>query len=411
MSSLSYPEIDRPAPVNALSLTAWCAALFASSSLFAHDVALRLVLLAAGSICAATAAVTHRRELRLVPPIWWTFLLWGAWAALSLTWSIEPERSDKEFRNEVVYTGLAFLVCYIGAQAPRTARTIVAILGAAAALLCAVALYSFLQGIEQYLDGWHGGPGELSSVLLMLMPAVLAAGWYATRAGSSKALPLALALALFILVAAYTTLNRTIWLGLAIELLLLGALIAMRNGVRTNPRIRAAAVVLAVSVIAGCALVAVRVQMERQQADPGAALDKEPRLMVWPEVLKRIEAAPLTGYGFGRGLLRHELTEEFDNPLLWHSHNLFLDIALQTGIPGLLLFLLLLGTIIREGWGAVRSEKNDMAVACGLALLGLITGMVVRNMTDILLVRQSALFFWTSVGFLLGWIRLSRAKG
>lgn len=411
MSSLSYPEIDRPAPVNALSLTAWCAALFASSSLFAHDVALRLVLLAAGSICAATAAVTHRRELRLVPPIWWAFLLWGAWAALSLTWSIEPERSDKEFRNEVVYTGLAFLVCYIGAQAPRTARTIVAILGAAAALLCAVALYSFLQGIEQYLDGWHGGPGDLSSVLLMLMPGVLAAGWYGARTGSSKALPLALALALFILVAAYTTLNRTIWLGLAIELLILGGLVVMRNGVHTSPRMRAAVLVLAVSVIAGCALVAAQVQSERVEAATDAALGKDPRIKIWPEILERIEAAPLTGYGFGRGLFRHDLTREFDSPLIWHAHNLFLDIALQTGIPGLLLLLMLLGAIIREGWGAVRSEKDDMAAACGLALLGLMAGMLVRNMTDTLLVRQNALFFWALVGFLLGWIQLRRAKG
>jgi O-antigen ligase len=397
--------------MNALSLTAWCAALFASSALFSHDVALRLLLLALGLACAATAAVTHRRELRLVPSIWWAFLLWAGWAALSLTWSIEPARSNKEFLNEIVYVALAFLVCYIGAQAPRAARAIVPTLAAAATLLCSVALYAFLQGVQQYQDGWYGGPGDLSSALLMLMPAVLAAGWYGNRSGSPKALPLALALALFILVAAYTTLNRTVWAGLAIELLLLGGLVAIRKKDGTSRRVRSAAVVLAVSVVAGCALIAARVQVERQEADPNTAVGKDLRLRIWPEVLQRVEAAPLTGYGFGRGLFRHELTDEFGNGLIWHAHNLFLDTALQTGIPGLLLFLLLLGVVVREGWGALRRGVDDGTVACGLALLGVVTGMAVRNMTDTLLVRQNALFFWAMAGFLLGAIERRRTGG
>lgn len=408
MGTPLHPCIDRPLPLNALSLTAWCAALFASSALFAHDVALRLVLLALGLVCAMTAAFTHRRELRLLPPIWWAFLLWAGWAALSLTWSIEPERSAKEFRNEILYAALAFLVCYIGAQAPRTGRAIIGVIGAAAAALCGAALYSFQQGFERFLDGWHGGPGDLSSALLMLMPAVLAAGWYGSRANSSRTLPLALSLSLLILVAAYTTLNRTIWLGLALELLLLGALIVARDGLRANARIRGSAIVLAASVVAGFALIGTHVQSQRVQSAPSAALEKDLRIRIWPAVLGRIRAAPFTGYGFGRGLLREELTNEFDSPLIWHAHNLFLDLALQTGVPGMLLFVLLLAAIVREGWGAVRLARDDRAAACGLALLGLTAGMVVRNMTDTLFVRQNALFFWASAGLLLGWLDLRR---
>jgi O-antigen ligase len=222
---------------------------------------------------------------------------------------------------------------------------------------------------------------------------------------------LAIVLAFLILVAGYTTLNRTLWIGFALELLLVGGLIAWRTVDRSSRKVRTTGAVLVVCVVAGCALVAAHVQTERTEVDPNAGLDKDLRAKIWPEVLERIQARPLTGYGFGRGLFRRALTDEIGSPLTWHAHNLFLDIALQSGIPGLLLFLLLLGVIVREGWRAVRDGADDASVACGLALLGLVAGMVVRNMTDTLFVRQNALFFWAAVGILIGLIQQRRAKG
>jgi len=367
-------------------------------------VALRLVLLALALACAGSAAARQPRSLRILPPVWLPFLLWAGWAALAIIWSVEPGRSAKEFRNEIVYAGLAYFVCYIGAQAPRAARIFLPVAGAATTLLCAIAIYSFPQGNEHYQVGWHGGSGDLSSALLVLMPCVLVAGWHGTRAGYAKALHLSLALAGLILVAAYTTLNRTVWIGFAAEMVLLAGLLITREGAADRRRIRTAGVVLALAVIAGCALVSVRVQAQREAMDPAASLTSERRIKLWPEVLQQIEQRPLTGYGFGRGLLRGTFTEELNEPILWHAHNFFLDIALQTGLPGLALFLLLLGAIAREGWRALRSG-DGMRMACGLALFGVLTGMVVRNMTDTLLVRQNALLFWALVGVLLAGAR------
>lgn len=393
--------------MTAVQLTSWLAALFASSSLFAHDVALRLVLLALALACAATAAVRQRSELSLLPPVAWPFLAWAIWAALAVSWSIEPGRSEKEFWNEILYVGAAFSVCYVGAQAPRASRIGASVVGAGAALLCAVAVYAYSQGIDAYLHGWHGGPGDLSSALLMAMPCAMAGAWYSYRIGSRKGMVLAVLLTAAMLVAAYTTLNRTIWAGIAIQFLLVGAFAFARMAPRTSRRMWSGAAVVGLSVVAGCALIAMHVQEERVEADPAAVLGKDLRARIWPEVVERIAAAPLTGYGFGRGLFRHALTDEFQNGLIWHAHNLFLDTALQTGLPGLLLFLLLLAVVAREGWGAARAS-DDAIAAYGIALLGLLTGMVVRNMTDTMLVRQNALFFWAVAGFLIGSIRAGR---
>ena len=133
-------------------------------------------------------------------------------------------------------------------------------------------------------------------------------------------------------------------------------------------------------------------------------MSRDPRLALWKEVIHYINERPVTGYGFGRGLLRKPLDEEFKNELLWHAHNLFLDTTLQLGVPGLLLLALLLAATLRAGWRLAR-QPNELAAACGMALLAVLAGMVIRNSTDTLLVRQNALLFWGVVGLLLAWGR------
>src|SRR3990170_6634520 len=117
------------------------AALFLATSMFGHTVALRLLLLGTGLMLTALFAFQPRQDLRLLPPIWLPFLLWGAWALLSLTWSLEPDRTWKEWRNEVFYTGAALWICYVGAQAQHAPRVFLTIVSAAAMLVCSVALY------------------------------------------------------------------------------------------------------------------------------------------------------------------------------------------------------------------------------------------------------------------------------
>lgn len=398
--------------MNSLTLTAYSAALFASSALFAHNGALRLILLLIATICATRAAFQHRAELRLLPPIWWAFLLWAAWAALSLTWSIEPDRSLKEFKNEVFYVSLAFLACYIGAQAPQALRIFSSVFAAALGLLCAMAVVDYFRAVHLTAAAWAGGPGNLSSALSIAMPLVLAAAWYAWRQASPRALIGALALTGLILAAGYTTLNRTIWAAFGIQLVLLAGFLMLR---RPKPKVGERFMTACVTslLLAAFAVSAIHVQEKRDIGDV-AAVAGDPRLKIWPEVSARIMEAPLTGYGFGRGLLRESLTRKTGGNDQWHSHNLFLDTALQSGIPGLVLFLILIACIVKQGLSnaisGLRSGDDARAFAYGLALTGVVAGMVVRNLTDVLLVRQNSLLFWSVTGLLLGSLALPRER-
>ena len=154
---------------------------FLSASLFSHTVALRLILLLLGSGFAVVAITRNRHDIRLLPQIWLPFLLWAAWAVLSLLWSVEPERTLKELRNEVLLHGfraLGLLHRRAGSQAARIFLPVVAV---AAAAVVAIALREFSLGWERYLVGPHGGPGDHSSALLTLMPCILMAGWFSRR--------------------------------------------------------------------------------------------------------------------------------------------------------------------------------------------------------------------------------------
>jgi O-antigen ligase len=388
-------------PLISGSLAALYTALFLGTTLFSHTVALRLIVGGLAVFCCMVTLARAPNGVSELPPIWLPFLLWAAWSATSLVWSVEPERSEKELRNEVIYTGIALWTCYVAAQARHAARIMLPVAVGAVMLLCALALYHFRQGFESYATGLHGGPGNLSTALITLLPCGVMAAWYGRRAGSRLA-PLwgALFIAL-LLAAAYTTYNRTIWIAFGLQLLLIGGFLAAYHGILAAVRGRQLAAALAIGLVAATAFATLHMQEQRGDT---LGITHDQRLMLWPEVVDYIEQRPLTGYGFGRGLLRDSLNEDFKDTLLWHAHNLFLDMALQLGLPGVALFVLLLAATLREGWRFARAP-DARAAACGIALLAVLAGMVVRNSTDTLLVRQNALLYWGVVGVLLAWGR------
>jgi O-antigen ligase len=87
---------------------------------------------------------------------------------------------------------------------------------------------------------------------------------------------------------------------------------------------------------------------------------------------------------------------------------MFLDVAIQLGLPGVVLLAVLLGATLRQAWNLFR-DPDPAAAACGIALAAVVAGVIARNMTDMLWVRQNALLYWGTVGVLLGLGRTSSA--
>jgi O-antigen ligase len=385
--------------MKAETVVAWVAAAFLASCVFGHTVALRMLLLGSALALAAVVAVRSRKLLRLLPPVWLPFLLWGGWALLSMIWSIEPQRTDKEWRNEVLYAGIALWVCWIAGQARGAERIFGAAIGLAGVAACALSLRDLGRSAEEYAVGWHGGPGDHSSALLVLMPCAVMGAWYVRRARLHAGWLALFCLTAFLFAAsAYATLNRTVWLGFAAQLALMTALAlrrdVLRTGVPLSMRTALLAAALALGGFAVAGAVMAYVNVKKEGAVVADAVTRDSRLQVWSEIAERIGQRPLVGHGFGRGLDRDGLRRDLGGARnLWHAHNLLLDAALQTGLIGLGLLLALIALLFRSAWRRAL-DPGDLHAACGIALGGVLTGMLVRNMTDTLLVRQNALLFW-----------------
>lgn len=396
--------------MNLVTLAAWCGAFFLATTLFSHTVALRLMLLFAGFSLAAAAAVQARlRDANtgqtFVPPLLWPFAAWAAWAALSMLWSLDPEMTGKELRNEIGYAFLALYLCFVGAQAANAARLFVPVLALGAFAVCALALWDFWFGPPAFAAWPYSGPGTYSSTLLILFPCTLACIWLAVRKQWTASYAGAgIVLVALYAVSGYGTLNRTLWIGFMAQIGIAALFLLTRPVRGTVPGRRTRLLIVSVTTLAlaGTAATGMKVHYERISSASSPALAKDPRQSLWKFTWQQIEERPWTGAGFGRGILRHESRDELKNAQFWHSHNQFFDTALQLGAVGVALLLVLLGWTVRLAWQLVRSA-DDVTAACGVALLAVVAGMMIRNMTDVLWVRQSALLYWGVVGALLGW--------
>ena len=391
--------------MNLITPAAGCAALFLASTLFSHTVALRLLLIVGGVALVAAAAVRARLRggggsIDFVPPLLLPIALWAGWAILSLAWSIDPQLTTKELRNEIGYALAAYWLCWVAAQSPQAPRLMMAAFGLGGLAVCVTALVESLSLRFSALQ-LHGGPGAFSSTLLILYPCTLGWAWFAAaRRWSTAWIGLPLLLIPLYVFAGYLTLNRILWIALAAQTAIIALLIFLRPG--GAPRARQLVVVVAAVVVAVAGAMLYKVQTVRADAS-------DPRPALWQTVLRKIEERPLAGSGFGRGMYRHELRKETGNLFLWHSHSLYLDTALQLGWTGLALLLAVFGWTLALAWRLARSA-NEIAFACGLVLLPLVAGTMVRNLTDVLWVRQSSLLYWAAVGVLLAWgMRAHRA--
>ncbi len=89
------------------------------------------------------------------------------------------------------------------------------------------------------------------------------------------------------------------------------------------------------------------------------------RVEVWRYALEAIGDFPFTGTGLGtfrRVVLRLYPITIYPNPDIAHAHNVFLQMALDTGLPGLVAYLALLGLVGGYGWQQLHASSAFTAV-------------------------------------------------
>jgi len=244
-----------------------------------------------------------------------------------------------------------------------------------------------IQGLPGAGQGVH--PNELGGALVLFLPVSLAAAWgwdmggrQATRAARLAAATLSLFLAAVLLLSQ----SRSAWYGALAGL----AAMAWLRWRRARWLVLAGGLILFLGLLyAG-------------PANQGAFLDTASlaeRAPGWARGLDALRAFPLTGCGLGTfrqvahlfGPLPLAAPEPYD---LAHAHNVFLQVALDLGLPGLVGYLAVVGGALWCAWRVARMACAPFAwLAPGIA--GSLVAFQAYGLADtVALGAKPGLAFW-----------------
>ena len=343
------------------------------------------------------------------------FTAWAAWCIASWSWSEAPHYSARELKTEVGYGAIAFAVFVIAAMRVgrwRLWRNTLLVSTVTIVLVDIALEYLPWRLTRHSLDG---GVGPWSTHLVMMAPLLLMLSWPKPWGDERRAAWTVAAFA-FVAFAAWRSENRMVWAALAAQLglavLLIGASASQLGRPQLRLRIGLSVAALLVLVAFGASIVE-RNQRLFHEPTAAASLERDLRPQLWSAALAEIREAPLLGHGFGREIAATRflaLVPEGDlaHPRTLHSHNLFTDLAIQTGLVGLGLFLLVLAALAHEHWRWLRDPR---VAPLGIVGLTLLAGFVVKNLTDDFLHRHTALVFWSLNAMLLGLAQRARREG
>jgi putative inorganic carbon (HCO3(-)) transporter len=122
------------------------------------------------------------------------------------------------------------------------------------------------------------------------------------------------------------------------------------------------------------------------------------RMGLWQSTFAMIVEKPFLGIGWGAYWMVYPKYDFFlndPNTTIYHAHNMYLNIAAEVGIPGLIAFMGVLYSHSKACLGVIRSKQNHWSVGLALGVLFALIGICVNGLTDFTMFsNQLALLFW-----------------
>ncbi len=383
----------------------------------AHVTALRNVFVG----IVAVAALAHFRfaPWKNVPGLA-QWLIWLAFAAISIGWSALPEASFQSFRTDQFYPFVIFLVSFVLVEAfgGRLAFAIGATVGA---VLCVATMAAAVilgtdpdaaaqPGLLGWL-AWRAGAAPDANTYIAFIAVPLYRVVVRSRAGWPRWIA-ALCVGVF---AALGFLSESRTLIATLFVSLIGFLMAygiLRGTLRWKSVLTIA--VLGLIVSAASIEVISRARLpESRPADRSVAIEmiaSDSRPAIWAAYSEFVRRQPWFGVGLGRSVPPRAYHLDDDRTLLKidaqagaHGHNLLLDLVLEVGVVGLVIWLWLHFEMVKLAWQRAR-RGGDREKAWAATVVALVLALLVKNSTNDLAVYGNAILFWALMGGTLGLI-------
>lgn len=247
---------------------------------------------------------------------------------------------------------------------------------------------------------------ELGGTVAMFPALLLSAGWGMRPHRFSWLFLLLLVGNMLLLL---LTQSRSGWLGAAAGL---GTLFLLWSGLELSPRPRIRVWFAAVFTT----LLAVLFLLSRLSAPqvefllgeiPGVSQSEtqytlDTRLEIWRWSIEAVGDFPYTGVGLGTWRRVGYRLYPFQLPYTYdisHAHNIFMQVALDVGLPGLMAYVALVGLAGWTGWRVVRQDKQLRPQLCGL-LAALVAWHVFGLLDALAPGSKPGLLFWVVLGLI-----------
>ena len=360
--------------------------------------ALRLACLAAAFL---VVVISWRRLTPPPFPCTRAIALWAGVVIASLLVAVDPAYSLGEIKNEVGYALIAFAAFFAWTRDEKQLRlSCLAVLAGFAVISGSALLGADLRKGEWPSDVYYGGVGGVSNYLVTVGPVLVLTVALFGRRHSRKWLAL---LGLAFGAVALLSAQRALWPALGLQAALVCVWVWQVRAVAVDP------VRLALTGTILLALIGAGIYVSDQYRTGGnpespVAMGKDLRPRVWKKVGEEILAHPLSGAGFGIGVMSkaYPALLPAEGKVFWHPHNLVLNYGISAGVPGMVAVLALFAALAWRFWQlALRGER--LARLSGLAGAAMVVGVLTRNMANDFFVRDGALLFWALAGMLFGY--------
>jgi O-antigen ligase len=367
----------------------WCLLALIVGLSFSHTAALQAFAYVGGFIFWVLKSILIKKFEFDKTSIWLPLLLFGIAIFISGITSVDPQYSLGQVRGEfITYVLIYYLVVH-------NIRTIYQVKRLLSLLIIASAIvggYGILQYFRHHIriSSFLSDYNYLSTYLVIVIP-IVASILFSSNFKRKFLKPILLIVLLVLFIALMFTLSRGAWVGFLCEALILTLFTKDKRLMSFFFLLCMIGVFFLPDNILYRAKTIIDISKYKTEETIG------PRFEVWKFGLSRIREEPFFGIGYGRDIIPRKYPEE-KMSIMGHEHNLFLETALEIGIPGLAAFIWLIGSLLKFLRKAFLSIEDDFKKAVILGVGAMVVGFFVRCIFDCVYVDNLARLLWMLIG-------------
>ena len=335
-------------------------------------------------------------------------LLFTLVAGLSVITAVDPRYSLEEFIGEWVI-GVFLFYMVVNNVRPEQIKYILGALLLGNILMVGYGIFDFFRDggriLNFFRDGelilnrtirassLHSGLGTFGTYLVTIIPYIVTAVFFLKERSHRFIILILLSLNLFALLLTY---SLGAWIAVLVLAFMVGWFFAPRK------------VFIPLLLFIGLIIFLGAPQKIFQYYDLLTASNAPPdfyntRWILAKFSVEKIAETPLQMNGFGRRTFAkkyQDFMEKYKGNRMWHAHNTFLNVAIQTGLQGLFLFCFLLYRLLKYCLERGKSGGFPLTRYYSLATFLMIITFFVRNLSDDFFIDDSALLFWALCGMI-----------